>query len=280
MTLELENISFRYKSGDEKAFLLNGVSFTAEKGKITALIGSNGAGKTTLFNIISGFEKHFSGSIKYNEQNISHLPSYKIARLNILRMFQNPQMMKDLTLLENIVMVAQDHCEGENPFLAPLFNKRIKRYEQQKTERAKRLLNKFFEGCPEELDKYLSKLNDCATDLSLGEQRIMDFIGLLMNIPNPEEKETLLLLDEPTSGISIANIENMKKVLRSITVHNNVTTLMISHDMGFVRDLADTCVYLDHITGTTLLMASPDEVLSNESVRKNYLGYGEIVDHK
>jgi len=280
MTLKLDNIRFSYQTGDEKTFLLNGVSFTAEKGKITALVGSNGAGKTTFFNIISGFEKRFSGSIWYNGQNISHLPSYKIARLNILRMFQNPQMMKDQTLLENIVMVAQDHCEGEDPFVAPLFNKRIKRFEQEKAERAKSLLNMFFEGCPEELDKYLSKLNDSATDLSLGEQRIMDFIGLLMNIPNPEESEALLLLDEPTSGINIANIEIMKRVLRNLTKHNNVSVLMISHDMGFVRDLADTCVYLDHITGTTHLTASPDEVLSNESVRKNYLGYGEIVDHK
>lgn len=280
MTLKLDNISFGYQSGDEKAFLLNRVSFTAGKGKITALVGSNGAGKTTLFNIISGFEKHFSGSIWYSGQNISHLPSHKIARLNILRMFQNPQMIKDQTLLENLVMVAHDHCEGENPFMAPLIKKRIKRHEQEKAERAVNLLNMFFENRPEELAKYLSKLNDNATELSLGEQRIMDFIGLLMNIPNPEESEALLLLDEPTSGINIANIEIMKKVLRNLTKHNNVTILMISHDMGFVLDLADSCVYLDHITGTTHLMASPDEVLSNENVRKNYLGYGEIVDHK
>lgn len=290
MTLKLDNIRFGYQSGGEKAYLLNGVNFTAEKGKITALVGSNGAGKTTLFNIISGFEKRFSGSIWYNGQNISRLPSHKIARLNILRMFQSPQMMKDQTLLENIVMVAQDHCVGENPFLAPLFMNRIKKYEQEKAERAIMLLNLFFEGHPVELDKYLSKLNDSATELSLGEQRIMDFISLLMNIPNLEETEekarqespkpTLLLLDEPTSGINITNIETIKKVLRDLTTHNNVTVLMVSHDMGFVRDIADTCVYLDHITGTTHLVASPDEVLSNESVRKNYLGYGETVDNK
>lgn len=290
MTLKLDNIMFGYQSGDEKAYLLNGVSFTAEKGKITALIGSNGAGKTTLFNIISGFEKHFSGSIRYNGQNISRLPSHKIARLNILRMFQSPQMMKDQTLLENMIMVAQDHCAGENPFLAPLLIKRIKKYEQEKAERAIKLLNLFFEGRPVELDKYLSKLNDSAVELSLGEQRIMDFISLMMNIPNLEEtvekarqespKQTLLLLDEPTSGINITNIETIKKMLRRLTTQNNVTVLMVSHDMGFVRDLADTCVYLDHITGTTHLVASPNKVLSNESVRKNYLGYGEIVDNK
>ena len=118
----------------------------------------------------------------------------------------------------------------------------------------------------------------------------MDFISLLMNIPTLEKsgeearhespKHTLLLLDEPTSGINITNIETIKKLLRKLTRHNDVTVLMVSHDMGFVRDLADTCVYLDHITGTTNLVASPDEVLSNESVRKNYLGYGETVDNK
>ena len=115
MILELRDIKKSYTNASNEVFnLLDGVSFGVEEGKITALIGGNGAGKTTLFNIISGFEKGFSGSVIFEGNDISRMPAHRISLIGMGRLFQGRQLMDDLTLMENM-KIASDEVMGEGP---------------------------------------------------------------------------------------------------------------------------------------------------------------------
>lgn len=271
--LELKNVKYSYKSGLETVNLLDGGVVKIEKGKTTALVGCNGAGKTTLFNIISGFEKRFQGEVFFNGQCITHVPSCKRSRMGVARLFQGVQLMPDLTLREYLVMSAQDHRLGENPFIAPFIPRRIKKWEKEKTQRALDLLNVFFGSYEGDLRKYYSKLDEKTSALSYGEQRIMAFVGLLMSIDG--SKETLLLLDEPTSGVNKRYTESMKSILRRYIDQKRVSVLMIEHRMSFVSDVAANAIFLAGDTGKLEGGLTPELLMKNNQFRKNYLGYGK-----
>ncbi len=269
--LKLSDIYFGYTDQKDSEMLLNHVNVELRKGTITALVGGNGAGKTTLFNIISGIEKNSMGKIRFNGRDITKQPVFKRSQIGIARMFQGIELMPDLTLREYLVMSAQDHCGGENPFIAPFMARRIKHIEEMKSKRAVELLTRFFGPHQDELQRYLLKLDQKTSALSYGEQRLMAFIGLLMNID--ENKETLLLLDEPTSGVNPAYIESMKELLRYYVTYRRVTVFLVEHKMGFVRDVADVVYYMDSNTGQLTEQLSPHQLMANDNFRKQYLGY-------
>ena len=238
--------------------LLRGVNLTVEEGKITALVGGNGTGKTTLFNIISGFEKDYTGDVLFEGNNFNRISAHRISLMGIGRLFQDGQLLPGLTLMENMKM-ASDNETGEMPFSSLVRPKKWKEAEKVKEEQAKNILKRIFgEDC-----KYLQMLNDDASAFSYGEQRLLSLARLLMG------GDRLLLLDEPTSGVNPVYIDTIEKIIREMTTEG-LTVLLIEHNMHFVRKVADTCAYLDD--GVIAKIGPTAEVLDDKNVRNSYLG--------
>lgn len=238
--------------------LLRGVNLAVEKGKITALVGGNGTGKTTLFNIISGFEKDYTGDVIFEDINFNKIPAHRISLMGIGRLFQDGQLLSGLTLMENMKMASDDKT-GEWPFSSLIRPKQWKDAEAKKELLAKDILKRIFgEDC-----KYLNMLNDDASAFSYGEQRLLSLARLLMG------GDRLLLLDEPTSGVNPVYIDTIEKIIREM-VAEGLTVLLIEHNMHFVRKVADICAYLDD--GIIEKIGSTAEVLDDKNVRNSYLG--------
>lgn len=260
MILQLKDIKLSFANTRSEIFnLLNGVDLNVEQGKVTALVGGNGSGKTTLFNIISGFQGDYTGRIIFDGNDLNGIPSHKISLMGIGRLFQGRQLMRDLTLLENMKIASYDNS-GEMPFESILFPKRVARMEQKKEEEAVGILKRLFG----EENKYLSMLNNKASDLSYGEQRLLAIARLLMG------RDKLLLLDEPTAGVNPVYIDTVKSIIRKMVEEEGLTVLLIEHNMHFVRDIADQCAYLDD--GVIQKIGATAEVLDDKDVRNSYLG--------
>ena len=243
---------------NESFELLRGVNLTVEEGKVTALVGGNGTGKTTLFNIISGFEKDYSGSVIFEDTNFNKIPAHRISLMGIGRLFQDGQLLSGLTLMENM-KIASDNKTGELPFSSLVHPKRYKEAEIKKELQAKNIIKRIFgEDC-----KYLSMLNDDASAFSYGEQRLLSLARLLMG------GDRLLLLDEPTSGVNPVYIDMIEQIIREMSA-DGLTILLIEHNMHFVRKVANTCAYLDD--GIIAKVGSTNEVLDDKSVRNSYMG--------
>ena len=259
MILQLKNIHMSFTNAQNETFdLLRGVNLTVEEGKITALVGGNGTGKTTLFNIISGFEKDYTGDVLFEGNNFNRISAHRISLMGIGRLFQDGQLLPGLTLMENLKM-ASDNETGEMPFSSLIRPKKWKEAERAKEEQAKNILKRIFgEDC-----KYLQMLNDDASAFSYGEQRLLSLARLLMG------GDRLLLLDEPTSGVNPVYIDTIEKIIREMTTEG-LTVLLIEHNMHFVRKVADTCAYLDD--GVIAKIGPTAEVLDDKNVRNSYLG--------
>ena len=273
MILELNNIQLGFEKSNCDNKLLQGINLSLRKGTISALIGSNGAGKTTLLNVINGFEKRFEGTVKLNGADISHWPSHKIAQAGVGRLFQATQVPRDLTLMESLMFASNNDSWSENPFLTFFGMRKTKQAERRKKKHAVAALEFFFKQSPNDLQRFKDRLNDKVTDFSYGEQRIIGFISLLMNAR--WQTDTLLLLDEPTSGVNLAHIESMKEAIRDLVATQKVTILFVEHNMEFVREMAEECFFLDELTGKIIMKGTPEKVLSDDNIKKNYLGYGE-----
>ena len=238
--------------------LLRGVNLTVEEGQVTALVGGNGTGKTTLFNIISGFEKNYTGDVIFEGINFNKIPTHRISLMGIGRLFQDGQLLSGLTLMENMKM-ASDNKTGELPFSSLLHPNRYKEAEIQKELQAKDIIKRIFgEDC-----KYLNMLNDDASAFSYGEQRLLSLARLLMG------GDRLLLLDEPTSGVNPIYIDTIEQIIREMAAEG-LTILLIEHNMHFVRKVANACAYLDD--GIIAKVGPTNEVLDDKNVRNSYMG--------
>lgn len=259
MTLELKNIRMSYSNArDEVTYLLRGVDLNVEEGKVTALVGGNGTGKTTLFNIISGFEKGFQGSVLLDGKDITREPAHRIVRMGVGRLFQERQLMEDLTLLENL-MIADDNLTGENPLDVFFRPRRVSAREAERKRKAVEVLTRVFgEG-----NTYLDRLDWRASEFSYGEQRLIALARLLMmgNV-------RLLLLDEPTSGVNPQYIDAIARLIRDMASRKGLSVLVIEHNLEFVRETADCCHYLSD--GVFLKSGNPADVLNAPEVLRDY----------
>ena len=260
MILQLTKIRLTYQdSSYNEAFeLLKGVNMDVEEGKVTALIGGNGAGKTTLFNIISGFEKGFKGCVRFNDCDITKLPAYEISSMGMGRLFQGRQLMNDLTLMENMKIASNDKM-GERPMQSLIRFRKVAQSEARKEQQAIDVIRRVFG----EDNKYLDKLDHKASELSYGEQRLMAMARLLMG------HDSLLLLDEPTSGVHPMYIHAFRSLINKM-VKEGRTVLLIEHNMDFVRRVANQCHFLSD--GVIIKKGTADEVLQDSVIRKEYLG--------
>lgn len=258
--LQLKDIRLSFTNVRNETFnLLRDINLDVETGKITALVGGNGTGKTTLFNIISGFQKGFTGIVSFEGKNISNLASYKVSRLGIGRLFQNGQLLSGLTLMENMKLASSERV-GESPyslFTRPLANMA---YESERKQKAETILTSLFG--PD--SKYMGMLDNEASSFSYGEQRLLSMARLLMG------DNRLLLLDEPTSGVNPVYIDTIEQVIRRMVLEEHITVLLIEHNMHFVRRIADTCAYLDD--GVIAMSGPTADVLDDKHVRNSYLG--------
>jgi branched-chain amino acid transport system ATP-binding protein len=223
------------------------VSLQVEMGGITGLIGPNGSGKTTLFNSIVGYHPIDSGSIRFEGKEISKLPVQKIARLGLLRTFQQTRIYGAMNGVENMLISL--------PHRKMSFLESFGRNTKQDYERADMLLE--FVGLYEK--RYLQ-----SGSLSFGQQKLLEFAMALMNEP------TVLLLDEPTAGINPTLINGLIDRLKRANTEFGITLFIIEHNMRVIMNMADTIYCLAH--GKLLASGTPDEIQNDQRVVDAYLG--------
>ncbi len=260
MILELKDIKLSFTGKNDEALnLLKGVSFGIKAGMITALIGGNGSGKTTLFNIISGFQDGYKGEVFFKGKRISGLAPHKVAKLGIGRLFQSKQLVPELSIMDNMKL-GSDNTAGEFPLYQLFLPYKVAQAEKEKEERAIRILKELF-GAE---NKYLQQLDQPSGSLSFGEQRLIALARLLMS------DASLLLLDEPSSGVNPESFKGIAQAIKKIVELSGATILLVEHNINFILDLADEALYLD--SGIVQFHAPTQEVLNNPLLKDRYIG--------
>lgn len=230
------------------------ITFTVKSGEIKAVIGPNGAGKTTLFNVITGVYSPDNGLIKFNDEVISKMPSYKIARKGISRTFQNVELFGHLSVLENI-MVGR-HARTRSGFLASGLKLPFTiREEQSIRDKAEEILR--YIGLKDRQD-------ELASSLPIGEQRILEIGRALATEPK------LILLDEPASGLNEAETKQLSQFIVKMRDELGITVILVEHDMGLVMDISESIVVINF--GEKLAEGTPVEIRNNKLVIDAYLG--------
>lgn len=253
MSLLLETKRLTKKFGGLTA--VNRVDLSIEEGKITALIGPNGSGKTTFFNLLTGVYPPNEGEILFNRENVAALKPSQIARKGISRTFQNIQLFQRLTVLEN-VMIAQDlHCQS-NLLGVYLRTNAAFREERELRERGRSLL---------ELVGLKGMEDQEARNLPYGAQRLLEIARALGVRPR------LLLLDEPAAGMNLTESGDLMSLIIKIR-DRGVTILLVEHDMRVVMGISEHVAVLNF--GQKIAEGSPSEVQKNASVLQAYLGRG------
>lgn len=229
---------------------LNNVNLNIEEGKIHAIIGPNGAGKSTLLNVFVGKLIPDSGTVKFQGNSLLGLKPHSINQLGVVRVFQTPEIYQDLSLIENVIISALARRDGHFKFnpIRYLFD------DSALTDKSKHILK----------DVGLEKAHDFIADsLSRGDKRRLELAMCLVQDPK------LLLLDEPTAGMSRTDTNNVIELLKHIK-SKGMTKIIIEHDMNVVFSLADKISVMQQ--GTVIAEGDPETVRNSERVKEAYLG--------
>lgn len=243
--LETRNLSISFR----EHHVIKNVNLTVQKGKLTSIIGPNGAGKTTLFNLLSGQLAPTNGEVYFKERDITKLSIAERTRIGIGRSFQLTNIFPQLTVLENVRLSVQAFTKDYYSFFP-----NADRFKQQ-TEEAKSLL---------ETVLLYEKEDVLAKDLAHGEKRKLELAMLLAL------KTDVLLLDEPTAGISIEEVPAILQVIENIKKNSDNTIVLIEHKMDMVVHLSDHLIVLFH--GELLAEGLPEDIMKDERVQTAYLG--------
>jgi branched-chain amino acid transport system ATP-binding protein len=233
------------------------VSITIREHTLHSIIGPNGAGKTTLFNMISAVLRPTHGQVIFKGQDITHLPIHRIAHLGIGRSFQITNIFPTLTVFESIRLSAQARGKDSLRMFSPADSFR------QYIEKAEEIIA---------LVSLNGKENTPSMSLSHGEKRKLE-IGIML-ASEPE----LLLLDEPTAGMSSEQVPALLEIIRKIRSMGNKTLVLVEHRMDMVMSISDRITVM-HL-GNVLAEGSPQEIAKNQSVQDAYLGalYGNLTE--
>jgi len=223
------------------------VSLNVEEGSIVGLIGPNGSGKTTLFNSIVGTHPIDQGSIYFEGKEISSLPVSAVAKLGLLRTFQQTRIFEKLNCIQNMLVSSKP----ENDTVFNVFAK----IPHDLTEKSENLLK--FVGL-------YQKRNLRAGDLSFGQQKLLELAMALMNEPK------MLLLDEPTAGINPTLINGIIDRLLKVNNEFGITLLVIEHNMRVIMSLAQKMFCMAH--GQLLAEGTPEQIKNDHRVIDAYLG--------
>ena len=237
--------------GVDKSFgaleVLSRIDLDIEEGKITSVIGPNGAGKTTLFNVISGRFPASAGAILFKKRDITRMKAHEITLAGLARSFQITNIFKRLTVSENIFLAVQTKSPQRLSLFSPA--KGLKEVGEKANEILERIGLQKWADVP-------------AGQLSHGDQRHLE-IGMTL-ATGPE----LLMLDEPTSGMSPAEAAQTMDLINHLS--RDFTIMLIEHNMDLVMNISDRIVVLNF--GRKIAEGSPEEVADNPEVRRVYLG--------
>ena len=248
MRLEADGITVRFGG----TVALNRASITVEPGVITGLIGPNGAGKTTLFNLLTGFDQPNSGNWSFDGRPLSKLGPHEVARLGVVRTFQLTKALSRLTVLQNMLLGAQDQ-KGER-FFSAIIPGRWRTQERANTEKAMELLARF---------KLDAKKDDFAGTLSGGQRKLLEMARALMSDPK------VVMLDEPMAGVNPALTQSLLGHVKDLR-EQGMSVIFVEHDMDVVRDISDWVVVM--AAGRIIAEGPPESISQNQAVVDAYLG--------
>lgn len=257
-TLKVENLSIAF--GGLKA--VDDLSFHINEGEIYGLIGPNGAGKTTVFNCITQFYKPNNGKVVFRsiygeEVNLVEKETHNIINLGLVRTFQNVELIKDLTLLENLLIGA--HISYKTGLFGNAF-----RTKKARTEEEENLKN------AEEILRFLGiehKKYELAGGQPYGILKKIELGRTLMSKPK------LIILDEPAAGLNDTETLELSKLIKSIRDEYKCNILLVEHDMRLVMDICDRICAISF--GRKLAEGTPKEIQTNKEVQEAYLGKAE-----
>jgi branched-chain amino acid transport system ATP-binding protein len=233
---------------------LDGVSFTVEQGQVFTIIGPNGAGKTTIFNLISRIYDPTGGRIVFAGEDVTRMPPHEIARRGIARTFQNIELFEHATVLQNLLLGRHTHRRSR--FVEELlFLPRVRRQELAHREAAEKVID-FLDLQPHR--------DSLIANLPYGVRKVVEMARALCTEPR------LLLLDEPSSGLSVEETEGMAFWIQDIRSLLGITVLMVEHDMSLVSAVSDRVLALNY--GRPLALGTAREVQEHPDVVKAYLG--------
>jgi branched-chain amino acid transport system ATP-binding protein len=232
------------------------LSLAVEGGQIFGIIGPNGSGKTTFFNVLTGIYPPTAGAFNFKGRDITRLPADEIARLGIARTFQNIRLFRNMSVLDNVLI-------GEHPRL------KLKLWDALFQTAAKRRVEREARVKAQDLLRFVDleeKAGEFAANLAYGEQRRVELARALGNQP------TLVLLDEPTAGMSDGEAAEIMQLIQKIR-QKGVTILLIEHNMKVMMGTAEWIVAMD--AGRKIAEGTPQEIQHNEAVIRAYLGEEE-----
>jgi ABC-type branched-subunit amino acid transport system ATPase component len=234
---------------------LNDVTLHADHGEIVGIIGPNGAGKTTLFDVVSGFLRPDAGRVELGGVDITDRTASARARLGLGRSFQDSRLFSGLTVRDAVAVSLERFTDVSDPFNAMLRLPLQVRTETAVMERVDELLDLFG------LDRYADNL---VSELSTGSRRLVDLAAVVALQPS------VVLLDEPSSGVAQREVEAMVGLLRNVRDRLHATMLVVEHDIAFIAELADRMVAMDQ--GAVLTSGPPRDVLESPLVGEAFLG--------
>ena len=233
---------------------LDGVSFEVKPGEVFTIIGPNGAGKTTIFNLVSRIYDPSEGRMTFCGEDITRVPPHEIARRGIARTFQNIELFEHATVLQNLLLGR--HAHKRSGFVEELlFLPRVERLEVEHREAAEKVIDFL------DLQPYRDSL---IVNLPYGVRKVVELGRALCAEPK------LLLLDEPSSGLSVEETEDMAFWIQDIRNVLGITVLMVEHDMNLVSAVSDRVLALNY--GRPLALGTAREVQEHPDVVKAYLG--------
>lgn len=248
--LDVQNVTLKFGG----VVAVNDVSFSVDEGEVFALVGPNGAGKSTMFNLISRFYDPYEGEILFDGESLLKHPPHDIAKLGIARTFQNIELFEQATVLQNL-LVGRGRFRQTNLLSELLFLPSVRKQELESRQAVEEVID--FLDLHAYREKYIA-------GLPYGVRKVVEMGRALAIRPK------LLLLDEPASGLSVEETQDVAFWVEDMKKQMGITVLMVEHDMHLVASVSDRVLALND--GKMLAMGTPAEVQNHPAVIEAYIG--------